>query len=99
MNPISPSRSAAISNCVHRERYGGPRATAMARLDKYRVVAEEPMVSTPKGPMRRRAGWAEIAVSGEQVTGVFVPIGFGAMVRGRVEIDDGDPATLADPCR
>ncbi len=62
---------------------------------QYRVVAEEPMVVAAKGPMRRRAGWVEIAVTGEPVIDVVVPIGFGAVVRGRVEIDDGDPADLA----
>jgi hypothetical protein len=63
---------------------------------RYRVVVEEPMVFTPEGPTRRRAGWAEIAVTGEPVTDVVVPIGFGAVVRGRVEIEEGDQVALAD---
>jgi hypothetical protein len=62
----------------------------------YRVVTEEPMVATPKGPMRRRAGWADIAVTGDPITDVVVPIGFGAVVSGRVEIADGDAADLVD---
>ena len=63
---------------------------------RYRVVVEEPMVNTPDGPTRRRAGWVDIAVTGEPITGVDVPIGFGAVVRGRVEIDSGNASALAE---
>ncbi|BCS32675.1 hypothetical protein TBR22_A18930 [Luteitalea sp. TBR-22] len=63
---------------------------------RYRVVAEELMGVTPQGMNRRRAGWAEMAVAGEPVVEVAVPIGFGAVVRGRVEVEGGDVTTLHD---
>ncbi len=62
---------------------------------RYLLVAEEDLVSTPQGPGRRRAGWVEIAVAGEALTEVAVPMGYGAMVRGRIEVDDGGYGELA----
>ncbi len=61
---------------------------------RYLVVAEEPAVHTRQGPIRRRVGWVEIAVTGEPVTGVVVPMGYGSTVRGRIEVDGGEFATL-----
>lgn len=63
---------------------------------RYRVVVEEPMVFTPNGPARRRAGWADVAVSGDAVTDIMVPIGFGSTLRGRIEVDGGDAGALAE---
>lgn len=61
---------------------------------RYRVVADEPTVITEDGQARQRAGWLDVAVTGEPVTDVVVPVGFGATVRGRVDIDGGDPTAL-----
>jgi hypothetical protein len=82
-----------------------PLASARAQTDgrfeffdiapgRYRVVAEEPMGVTPQGRYRRRAGWAEMAVSGEPLVEVTVPMGFGTLVRGRLEVEEGGETAL-----
>lgn len=61
---------------------------------RYRVVADEPTVIAEDGRARQRAGWLDVVVTGEPVTDLVVPVGFGATVRGRVEIDGGDPTAM-----
>lgn len=63
---------------------------------RYLLAAEEPTVSTPRGLIRSRAGRLEIVVGDEPVVEAVVPMGYGAVVRGRIEVEDGDVATLSD---
>ncbi|WP_291981148.1 carboxypeptidase-like regulatory domain-containing protein [Luteitalea sp.] len=92
LRPIDPAAQFSIASA--RMQPDGVFEFLDVSPGRYRVVAEELRVMTSLGPNRRRAGWAELNVGGEPLVEVMVPVGFGAAVRGRLEIEHGDETAL-----
>lgn len=94
LHPVAPGLQVPLANAQTRP--DGRFEFQDVAPGRYRVVAEEPMLFTSDGFRRRRAGWAETSVTDDPVVEVDVPIGFGAVVRGRVEVEGGEPSALAE---